>query len=124
MAISMDRWSKASGVLGADIRIWESKRTGQLVYHSESEDNMISILLAEFTRTFRESTISSIRVWDCQTGRAVGSPLWGHPESVNSVCTDEHLIISGTYDETDPHLGSQAQVWNADRLADRHERLR
>jgi WD40 repeat protein len=47
------------------------------------------------------------RMWDCGTGQAIGSPLLGHTDEVNSVCTDGQMIISGSDDGT-------IRIWSCD----------
>jgi WD40 repeat protein len=39
-------------------------------------------------------------MWDCGTGQAIGDPLEGHMNWVNSVCTDGQRIVSGSIDAT------------------------
>ena len=55
------------------------------------------------------SNDKTIRIWDAETGVAVGKPLEGHTNSVNSVAysPDGRHIISGSDDKT-------IRIWNAD----------
>jgi WD40 repeat protein len=57
------------------------------------------------------SSDNTIRLWDVETGAAVGEPLKGHTESVSCLAfsPDGRRIASGSYDKTirlwDPHTG-------------------
>jgi len=51
----------------------------------------------------------TIRIWDAETGSAVGNPLEGHTDWVSSVVysPDGWHIISGSFDKT-------IRIWNAE----------
>ncbi|KAJ3983176.1 quinon protein alcohol dehydrogenase-like superfamily, partial [Lentinula detonsa] len=51
----------------------------------------------------------SIRIWNADTGEAIGDPLQGHSKEVNSVAfsPDGKRIVSGSYDKS-------IRIWNAD----------
>ena len=58
---------------------------------------------------FRSSGDKTIRIWDAETGAAVGKPLEGHSLYVSSVAysPDGWFIISGSHDRT-------IRIWNAE----------
>ncbi len=53
----------------------------------------------------------TIRIWDAETGSAVGNPLKGHTGNVWSVAysPDGRHIVSGSGDQT-------IRIWNAESL--------
>ncbi|KAJ3792300.1 quinon protein alcohol dehydrogenase-like superfamily [Lentinula aff. detonsa] len=55
------------------------------------------------------SSDKSIRIWNADTGEAIGGPLQGHSEGVKSVAfsPDGKQIVSGSYDKS-------IRIWNAD----------
>ena len=55
------------------------------------------------------STDKNVRIWDAETGAAVGNPLEGHTDAVWSVAhsPDGRYIISGSADTT-------IQIWDAE----------
>jgi WD40 repeat protein len=67
------------------------------------------------------SVDGTIRIWDDNTGAAVGKPLSGHTESVRSVVysPDGRYITSGSSDRTIRDLGCQDWCcsWQASRGA-------
>ncbi|KIM28371.1 hypothetical protein M408DRAFT_57282, partial [Serendipita vermifera MAFF 305830] len=55
------------------------------------------------------SSDKTVRVWDAETGQAVGAPFQGHDQGVNSVAfsPDGKRIVSGSDDKT-------VRVWDAE----------
>ncbi|KAF5343672.1 hypothetical protein D9758_014687 [Tetrapyrgos nigripes] len=60
------------------------------------------------TRIVSGSEDGTVRIWDAQTGTAIGEPLQGHEGSVQSVAfsPDGARIVSGSYDST-------VRIWDA-----------
>ena len=101
-----------SGSDDRTIRIWDAK-TGAAVGHP-LKSNTYSTLSALFYSAhsvayspdgryiISGSHDRTIRIWDAETGTAVGEPLEGHTDRVNSVAfsPDGRYIISGSDDRT------------------------
>jgi hypothetical protein len=66
---------------------WESRQTSAFVNSVCFSPDSRWLVSASWDKT--------IRMWDCGTGQAIGSPLLGHTNEVTSVCTDGQRIISG-----------------------------
>ena len=55
------------------------------------------------------SADGTVSIWDARTGAAVGEPLRGHPDAVNSIAIsgDSRYLVSGSSDES-------LRIWETD----------
>jgi WD40 repeat protein len=98
----------ASGGRDGASRYGTADRTSQLGSHSNTDGSVTSVCFSPDSRWLVSgSWDKSVRMWDCRTGQAIGSPLLGHTSSIRSVCTDGHRIISGSDDGT-------IRIWSCD----------
>jgi WD40 repeat protein len=90
------------------VQIWDSRSHERVGKAGKHDKIVYSVCFSPDSRWLVSgSGDKSVRMWDCRTGEAMGSPLLGHTDVVNSVCTDGHRIISGSYDQT-------IRIWDCD----------
>jgi WD40 repeat protein len=108
IAVSLDGKLIASGEDGGVVQIRDSKSHERIGNASKHGGAVSSICFSPDSRWLVSgSRDGTVRMWDCGTGQAVGSPLLGHTNWVNSVCTDGQRIISGSNDLT-------IRIWSCD----------
>src|SRR5712671_3663309 len=81
----------------------------QNIFHGHSEPVRSVVFSPDGSRIVSGSSDRTIRLWDAETGDAIGKPLEGHSSGVNSVAfsPDGSRIVSGSRDNT-------IRLWDAE----------
>jgi len=109
IAMSPDGKLIASGAsYMGDVQIWDSRSHEPVGNANKHGSQVTSVCFSpDSCWLWSGSWDKTVRMWDCRTGQAIGSPFLGHTSYVTSVCTDGQRIVSGSMDKT-------IRIWSRD----------
>jgi len=109
IAVSPDGKLIASGASNPGaVQIWDSRSHEPVGNAGKHESRITSVCFSpDSSWLVSGSKDKTVRMWDCRTGQAIGSPFLGHTSYVTSVCTDGQRIVSGSKDKT-------IRIWSCD----------
>ena len=106
-AVSLDGKLIATTIAGY-VQVWDSRSHETIGRTGKYGSNLRSVCFSPDSRWLVSGgNDKRVRMWDCGTLLAIGSPLSGHTGCVHSVCTDGQKIISGSDDRT-------IRIWSCD----------